>query len=82
MQVAIAKAKSGFAELIRLAEAGEKIVITRHGQPVAELRAAMPGVSRPLIGALAGQIKIADDFEGVDSEAITAMFEDGEIFPK
>ena len=37
MQLAIADAKTRLADLIRRAEAGEEIVLTRHGQAVARL---------------------------------------------
>ena len=33
MQIAIAEAKAQFADLIRRAEAGEEIVLTRHSHP-------------------------------------------------
>jgi prevent-host-death family protein len=35
MQVSVAKAKSEFAALVSRAEAGEQIVVTRNGRPVA-----------------------------------------------
>lgn len=35
-----AQAKAGFAECVRRVEAGEALVITRHGKPVAALVAA------------------------------------------
>jgi antitoxin (DNA-binding transcriptional repressor) of toxin-antitoxin stability system len=63
MQIAVAEAKAQFAELIRKAEAGEAIVITRYGRPVAELRAASAPAAVPLFGALKGRIEIADDFD-------------------
>ena len=34
-EVSIAKAKAGFAALVARAEAGEQIVVTRNGRPVA-----------------------------------------------
>jgi prevent-host-death family protein len=37
-KVSIAEAKDRLAALVGAAEAGETIVITRHGKPVAELR--------------------------------------------
>jgi antitoxin (DNA-binding transcriptional repressor) of toxin-antitoxin stability system len=37
--VSVAEAKDRLAALISAAEAGETITITRHGKPVAELRA-------------------------------------------
>lgn len=63
MEVAIAEAKARFADMIRRVEKGESIVITRHGRPVAELRAAPVPATLPLFGALKGQIEIAEDFD-------------------
>ena len=37
MNVSIKEAKNKLAELARRAEAGETVVITRHGKPVADL---------------------------------------------
>ena len=71
MRVAIAEAKAQFAELIRKAEAGERITVTRHGRPVAQITGAGVGPSIPLIGALKGQITIAPDFDD-----LPAGFED------
>lgn len=50
--VSIAKAKARFAECIRRAEAGERVVLTRHGRPVAQLA---PIGSPP--EALAGELR-------------------------
>jgi prevent-host-death family protein len=36
-QVSLKQAKNQFAELVRRAEAGETIVLTRHGKPVVEI---------------------------------------------
>ncbi len=63
MQVPIAEGKAQFPELVRRAEAGEHIIITRHGRVVAELRAASKAPPGSLLGALKGQIDIADDFD-------------------
>lgn len=74
MQIAIAEAKAQFAELIRRAEAGEAIELTRYGRPVARIVAADRPVGRLLIGALEGKFALPDDmFEG-DAE-IAEMFE-------
>ena len=74
MQIAIAKAKARFAELIRRAEAGEAIELTRYGRPVAWILAADRPVARPLIGAMEGVFTLPDDmFEGDDE--IAEMFE-------
>ena len=41
----VVDAKNNLSELIARAEKGEEVVITRHGQPVVELR-AVPAVQR------------------------------------
>jgi len=42
MDVSIAEAKNRLTELIRAVEDGERVVITRHGKPVAQLSPAPP----------------------------------------
>jgi prevent-host-death family protein len=44
-EIALAEAKARFSELVGRAEAGEEIVIKRHGAPVAKLVPIVPGVS-------------------------------------
>ncbi|MCV6584230.1 MAG: type II toxin-antitoxin system prevent-host-death family antitoxin [Marinibacterium sp.] len=73
MQIAIAEAKAQFAELIRRAEAGEAIELTRYGRPVARIVAAAEPVRGPLIGAMKGALDLpADMFDGDDE--VAAMF--------
>jgi len=74
MQIAIAEAKAQFAELIRRAEAGEEIELTRYGRPVARLTASGKTEVQPLIGAMQGAFSVPDINTG-DKE-ITTMFED------
>lgn len=73
MQIAIAEAKAQFAELIRRAEAGEAIELTRYGRPVARIVAADRPVGRPLIGAMAGGFTLPADIAEGDAE-IAAIF--------
>jgi prevent-host-death family protein len=61
MQIAIADAKSKFAELIRRTEAGEEIPRTRHGQPVARLTDQDAEPCLPLIGALRGKLSVSQE---------------------
>ena len=82
MQVAIADAKAQFAELIRRAEAGEEITVTRHGRPVARIVAAPPGPRIALIGAMRGQFAIPADFDEMHRDEIRKLFEgDGSTEP-
>ena len=73
MQITVAEAKARLAEFIRRAEGGEEIVLTRHGRPVARLGPALEASKGPLIGALAGQIQIADDFDEMPPEFMAAF---------
>ncbi len=49
--VNVYEAKSHFSELLGRAEAGEDIVIARHGRPIVQLAAAGVATPRPGIGA-------------------------------
>ena len=73
MQIAIAEAKAQFAELVRRAEAGEAIELTRYGRPVARLVAAERLAKQSLIGAMEGEFTLPEDpFDGDDE--ISEMF--------
>jgi prevent-host-death family protein len=63
MQVTVSEAKAHFAELLKAAEAGQTIVVTRHGKPVVRMQGVEEPASLPRIGALKGQIWMADDFD-------------------
>jgi prevent-host-death family protein len=58
MDVSIAEAKNRLPELIRAVEAGEQVVITRHGRPVAQI--TPPPAKRRKIqwGSMRGRIKL------------------------
>jgi antitoxin (DNA-binding transcriptional repressor) of toxin-antitoxin stability system len=43
----VAEAKNKFTHLLERVEAGESITITRHGKPVAELKATPPARTKP-----------------------------------
>lgn len=58
-EVSIADAKAHFAALVARAEAGEQIVVTRHGRPVACL-GPMPAKKPVVFGDLRG-LWVADD---------------------
>lgn len=73
MQIAIAEAKAQFAELIRRAEAGEQIELTRYGRPVARIIAATRPVGRPLRGAMKGAFTLPEDIFAGD-EAVAELF--------
>jgi len=81
MKIAIAEAKAQFAELIRRAEAGEEVELTRYGRPVARIVGPKPQKKIALIGCMKGQFILPDHVHDGDAE-IAAMFAASEIFPK
>ena len=42
MQIAVSEAKGQLLELVRKAESGEEVILTRHGQPIARLVGMAP----------------------------------------
>ena len=75
MQIAIADAKAQFAELIRRAEAGEEIEVTRYGRPVAKITAPETPAKVPLFGALKDELQVPDDILEPMSEEELALWE-------
>lgn len=63
MNISVAEAKAKFSELIKRAEAGEEILVTRHGKVVARVGPPAAEAVLPRIGALKGKIWISDDFD-------------------
>ena len=66
----VSKAKAKMADLVRRAEAGEEVVLTRNGKVVARL---VPPVEeragkRGLIGGLEGKVWMAEDFDTLGPE--------------
>lgn len=68
-------AKTQLSRLLERAEAGEEIVISRAGKPIAKLVPYVPDRPKRVFGALKGQIRILPGFDEVDEE-ITRDFED------
>ncbi|HEY7255774.1 MAG TPA: type II toxin-antitoxin system prevent-host-death family antitoxin [Solirubrobacterales bacterium] len=60
----IGEAKTNLSKLVALAEKGEPVELRRGKQPVVKLvPISKRGAARRKPGALAGQIKMADDFD-------------------
>jgi prevent-host-death family protein len=72
--VNVYEAKSHFSELISRAEAGEDIVIARHGRPVVRLVAVAAARPDRVLGQARGQIWIADDFDEFTAEDEAAWY--------
>lgn len=58
LTVGIAEAKNRLPELIRAMEAGERVVITRHGAPVAQIASPPPRSHRPKLGAMRDRVRL------------------------
>ena len=59
MEVSIYDARQQLSRLVKRAEAGEEIILTRHNRPVARLVKAQPTKKR-VLGAARGLIKEID----------------------
>jgi prevent-host-death family protein len=59
MDVPVSEAKAQLTDLVRRAEAGEDIVLTRHGQPAARIVAVRPRLTREAKVAILEQIAAA-----------------------
>ena len=78
MDVNVYAAKTQLSRLIDRAMAGEEIVITRHGKPVARLVSA-EGVREPrTLGLLRGRVRIGADFDAPLPEDLLAAFSGSE----
>lgn len=75
MQIALAEAKSHFAELIRKVEQGEDVVLTRYGKAVARIVSAEPAPKPNVLGYLKGRVSVADDFDDPLPDDLQAAFE-------
>lgn len=68
------QAKTNLSDLVERALGGEEVVITRRGVPVVSLvPQRKPGGIASLIGAWAGQVKIADDFDELPPDIAEAF---------
>lgn len=66
----IAIKDTSLEDIVRRVEAGEQVTLTRDGKPVAKVEPAALEVSeRPrLLGAMKGEIWMADDFDELGPE--------------
>ena len=74
--VNIYDAKTRFSELIEKAAAGDDVVVSRNGRPVARITRLGAGEKRRIkFGTLKGKIKLSADFEASLPDEILADFE-------
>lgn len=58
MDVSIAEAKNRLSQLVRAAEGGESMVITRDGRPAAQLMSAPARRRKVRLGGMRGRIRL------------------------
>ena len=78
ISVSISEARTQFSRLLDRVSAGEDVVITRAGKPIARLVPCEHPDRKP--GAWKGKIWISPEFDKEDKE-IEALFYDGRIEP-
>ena len=61
-------AKSSLSRLVKRAASGEEILIARNGKPMARLTRLSNRKSTALIGAFAGKLHMAKDFDAIPAE--------------
>ncbi len=76
MDVSIVEAKNRLSELIRAVEEGEKVVITRHGKPVAQLSPPPPECRPVRLGGMKDRIQL---LPGWDTPVDPDRFLEGEL---
>ena len=74
MEVGVHEAKTHLSRLLRRVSAGEEIVITSGGEPVARLVAVEPR-KRRVLGADRGRFIVRDDFDAPLPDEVQADFE-------
>jgi prevent-host-death family protein len=73
-EVGMHEAKTKLSQLVERAEAGEEIILTRNGKPVARLAAvAETNALAAVHGALRGRVHIADDFDELPDDIAEAF---------
>jgi prevent-host-death family protein len=74
MEINIHEAKTHFSKLLKKVAEGEEVTISRAGVPVAKLIGLVREKGRRPLGAMDGQIQIADDFDAPLSDEELALF--------
>jgi len=74
--VGMAEGKNRLPELIRMVEAGEHVLITRHGVPVAQLGPPPPPARSARLGGMRGRIRF---HSGWDAAVDPDRFLEGEL---
>ena len=73
MDVSIAEAKNRLPEIIRAVEGGERVIITRHGKPVAQILPAPPERRQARLGCMKDRIRLLPGWDApIDLDAFLA----------
>jgi prevent-host-death family protein len=75
MQINIYAAKTQLSRLVDQVNAGEEVVITRHGRPVARLVPAGEQNPTRKLGTLKGKVWMSDDFDAPLPNDLQGLFE-------
>ena len=73
--VNIYEAKTKLSQLVDKAAAGEDVVVSRNGKPMARITRLEPPRRRVRFGVLKGKIRIARDFDAPLPDELLAGFE-------
>lgn len=73
--VNIYEAKTKLSQLVDKAAAGEDVVVSRNGKPMARITRLEPPRRRVRFGVLKGKIRIARDFDAPLPDEVLAGFE-------
>ena len=73
--VSITQAKANWSRLVRRAESGEEIIISRAGKHVARLAPLVQFSRRGMTGMDAGRVWIADDFNDTPKDIIDSFYD-------
>jgi prevent-host-death family protein len=76
MNVSTAEAKNRLSELIRAVEDGKKVIITRHGKPVAQITPAQAKGRKVRLGEMKDRIRL---LPGWDSPVDLDRFLEGDL---
>jgi prevent-host-death family protein len=73
-EVGMHEAKTTLSQLVARVHAGEDVIITRHGEPVARLvPASGPSSLGSVRGAWRGRVHMADDFDDLPDDIADAF---------
>ena len=73
MVISTAEAKNRLPQLIRAVEAGEEVIITRHGKPVAQLNPPPAERQKVIFGGMKGRIHLLPGWdEPIDEDQFLA----------